>query len=355
MTRLLHVGAWGRNYGDRAIQWAMREAIGSDVTVTAFDCQRTQWTTVPQAEAVNRDYDAIVVGGGGLLWDKPELNSVSGWQWQVTPAFLGALRIPVVVWGIGWTAFPTTEDRTGQHPRFGETVGWLLRHAAAFTVRNAFTRSRLDGLGLDTGRVQVVADPALGGPWKPWTGGSDVLALCWASDKVGWRWTDGARGEALALHEIAVAASALGLRIRLAPHIMGLDERVATTLRLWGARGENLESTYPDLYPPSCERVREWASAAYGDARVVVSMRKHGLLIPAGMGAPVVGLGQLAEVGYLAEQSGVPMLHEGDSAETVLHTIREAKPADTEKIAWAGECNRSLAQLLNGLTQGGTN
>jgi hypothetical protein len=352
MKRLLHLGAWGRNYGDRAIQWAMREAIGADCSVVPFDCQRTQWTTVQQAEAVNRDYDAILVGGGGLLWDKPELQSVSGWQWQVTPDFLEALRIPVVVWGIGWTAFPTLEDWTGKHPAFAPTVGWLAEHAAAFTVRNPETRDHLAALGIQTDRVQVVADPALGAPWEPWRGGSDVLALCWASDKQAWRWTEGTRGEAVALHAVAAAASALGLRIRVVPHIAGLDERIATMLRLWGARVENLEATCPDLYPASCERVREWASAAYGDARVVVSMRKHGVLIPAGMGAPVVGLGQLAEVGHLARQIGVPMIHEGDDADTVLHLIRDAKPVAAENVTWARQCNALLAETLAGITGG---
>lgn len=352
MKRLLHIGAWGRNYGDRAIQWAVREATGADWGITSSDCQSTQWTTREQAEWANAKLDAVLVGGGGLLWDKPELNSVSGWQWQVTPAFLEALRIPVVVWGIGWTAFPTLKDLTGTHPMFAPTLCWLTEHAAAFTVRNPETCDHLGALGIATDRVQVVADPALGAPWEPWRGGSDVLALCWASDKADWRWAGGRYGEALALYHVAWAASALGLRVRIVPHIEKLDERARTLLGSWGVLHDKLDDTRPDLYPPTCECVREWASAAYGDVRVVVSMRKHGMLIPASMGAPVVGLGQLAEVGYLARQIGVPMLHEGDEQDTVTRLIREAQPVDTDNVTWARQCNALLAETLAGLTGG---
>ena len=44
---------------------------------------------------------------------------------------------------------------------------------------------------------------------------------------------------------------------------------------------------------------------AYAECTAVVSMRKHGIYIPAGLGVPVVGLGDLAEVGSICEQLGV--------------------------------------------------
>ena len=352
MKRLLHIGAWGRNYGDRAIQWAMREAIGRDWDVTYADCQSTRWLSPDAARRASEEYDVVLVGGGGLLWDKPELNSPSGWQWQVSPVFLHALRVPVVVWGIGWTAFPTREDQTGAHPMFVPTLRWLLEHAAAFTVRNPETRDHLGALGLVADSLDVVADPALGGPWNAWHGGTDTLALCWASDKTPWRWTRGDYGAALMLHKLVVAAEELGLRIRLVPHIAALDGVVEGLLSRWGVDFDNIEATHPELYPPTVEQVRAWADAAYGDARVVVGMRKHSVLIPASMGAPVVGLGQLAEVGYLAGQIGVGMIHEADDTATVVRRIAHATPVDADNVTWARQCNALLAETLAGLTGG---
>ena len=350
--RVAHVGAWGRNFGDRAIQWGVQQALGvDDWVIYPYDCQRVAHYDADQARALTESVDVILVGGGGLLWDKPELRSVSGWQWQVTMEFLEALRVPVVVWGVGWTAFPTDDDRTGQAPAFRETLSWLVENAAAFTARNPQTRAMLDLHGVEVERVDVAADPALGAPWNRWRGGGGVLALCWASDKPAWRWDD-PDDERRALHAVVTAAKELGLTLRLVPHLAGTDERVRGYLRDEGVNFQDVERDAPHLYPATLERVEEWARLSYVDADVVVSMRKHGMLIPAGMGAPVLGLGELPEVEYLAQMLGVQVVRAGDTQEQVTRRIRQAKPVEEGEVAWARMCNGALADTLAGIAMG---
>ncbi len=305
---ICHLGAWGKNWGDRAIQYALQNAVGRDeYEWWSNDIQGATWdlTGTPM---VNHHAALLLVGGGGLLWDKPELNSPSGWQWQATPEVIEDLDVPIIVHAIGDTRFPYGNDPTGQKPEFKESLQILAEKALSFSVRNTYTQELLADIGVVS---TLCPDPALfmGGPMTI-PADPPILGVCLAWDKTGWRWP-GKYGGRAALSDFMDALSESlegfvrdGWKLRPFCHIpeddptVGFCEDVARTAGM----EPNDVIRYADYERCHVPLLVEW----YAECTAVVSMRKHGIYIPAGLGVPVVGLGDLGEVRATCEQLAVP-------------------------------------------------
>lgn len=313
---IYHVGAWGRNVGDHAILHAMwqniRRAEG-DIKWRPVDCQKGPLTDEWIDEA-NREADLIIVGGGGLLWNKPELESTTGWQWDYDWTQLAAIEVPIVVYGIGFTEFPyRTKGQTQDHPDFWGSIQELVDTAVLFSVRNHFTRDFLvERLVEAASKIEVISDPALFLPAPVWNveeqgappqlpSGRPIISICWGSDKPDWRWPNGRHSELLFLGRLLDALEGFirgaNAFICLVPHIHGLDDDVAKLLD--GELGTDnfayAANMLPDLEAPNHATLQA-ALLIYKRSQLVLSMRKHGLLMGASQGRYVFGLGDMPEV-----------------------------------------------------------
>ena len=294
---ICHLGAWGKNWGDRAILYALQSAVG---------CDEYEWWNVD----IQRDWtyggdgrtpDLILIGGGGLLWDKPELKSPSGWQWQIAPEHIESLAPPIIVHAIGDTRFPHGDDQTGIKPEFKESLTILSEKAVHFSVRDELTQRILKDLDIST---SLCPDPALfiGEPRTELPSGPPVLGVCLAWDKAPWRWPGHYQGAATFVEYMDALAEALrgfvkeGWQLRPFCHIPEDYPTVEFCERLgnvsWGWYTNEATSSVGGL------------ANQYAECAAAVSMRKHGIIIPAGLGVPVVGLGDMAEVGSICEQLG---------------------------------------------------
>lgn len=307
MIRIYHVGAWGRNHGDRAIQVAMQDLITSVAArelnevahIYPIDIQSGPFTQ--HIEEVRDKADLLIVGGGGLLWDKPELRSRSGWQWDITLEEFDALEgVPTVLYGLGFTRFPYG-DTTGKDGRMAEHLNGLVDRGVVVTVRNKGTRDAVRKLtGLDLG---IVPDPAIfvtGMAMPDWSDSDVAIGLCWASDKPDWRWPSNA-------HQLNMLAAVAQqpYQLVLVEHIAEMDADLRDTLRRLHPAMTSVEATYPELYPANRANVRRLVGL-YRNCDVVLSMRKHGLLIAMAQGVPAIGIGDMPEVGWFCQQYGLP-------------------------------------------------
>ena len=320
---IYHVGAWDRNLGDLAIQMAMHHALGQgelDISWVPIDCQAGPMTDA-WVNGVNEHADMVIVGGGGLLWNKPELESGTGWQWDYTWAQLEALRVPLVVYGLGFTEFPyRQEGRTEEHDNFVDSVMELLDVAKLFSVRNRYTRDFLTQGMEPPLPIEVIPDPALFLPAPMWDvsvlgappglpTGRPVISICWGSDKVDWRWPNGRHSELLFLGRLVDALEGLvrgsNAHVVLVPHIAGLDDGVAALLEgeLGSSNFTYAQDMLPDLEQPNWNTLQA-ALLIYGRSQVVLSMRKHGLLMAGSQGRYMFGLGDLEEVGATMAELG---------------------------------------------------
>lgn len=302
MKRICHVGAWGHNYGDRAIQRAMRDTF-DDLSPDPLDwwylnCQETVFTA-EVVDQVNENADLLIVGGGGLLWDKPELNSPSGWQWQITEKEIARINVPFVLYALGWTQFPYN-DPTGRAPMI-QTLHAATEHAALTAARNDQTRRFWQACGAVVDAV--VPDPALflDGDLVPLEGVMrPLIGLCWASDKCSWRYLEPAGVNAWSwLGEVRTAVKSYSSTFMLVEHLPEADGLARDYLEPDVSAEANAKLTYPPLMSMAGQ-----LAGLYRQCDVVLSMRKHGLIVPAGQGVPVVGLGDMPEVKWTAEQLG---------------------------------------------------
>lgn len=312
MTRsILHIGAWGRNWGDHAIRYCMVR----DLT-EAFNEKNIEpdwhYADIQETDFDGFDfspYDLVIVGGGGLLWDKPELRSYTGWQWRIPADQLLDIECPIVVYGIGYTKFPY-HDPTGSEAMWSH-LRVLNARADLFSVRNTETRNLLKQHGI--GRVSHIPDPAvaLGRTSPPQSrNGRRTVGLCWASDKPMWRF----RSEALYDHWLDSFARYLARvtldtdRVLMVEHIRDMDSKARAVFREHlGDRFQSLEES-GGVPVPETDRVPQFFSV-YDACDLVISARKHGVWIPAGKRVPVMGFGSLAEVSWTCASVGMGQFH----------------------------------------------
>ena len=317
MKKILHVGAWGRNYGDLAIQRAMVEQLGSHrptdgLTIDHVDIQTTDFDGYDFSP-----YDLLIVGGGGLLWDKPELGSYTGWQWRIPLRDLLAIEVPLVVYGIGFTRFPY-HDPTGRRQMWAH-LRTVAAKAALFSVRNSETRSLCRQHGI---KAELIPDPAMflrppltgltltADGVRPNVGGKidrPIIGLCWASDKPKWRFGTEDRYSYF-LHEFAVGLRDYVKEIKgvvlMIEHIADLDAEARAIFHdVLDPYLTSVEESAPHLYPATLSEVANLASL-YGECSVVFSARKHGIWLAAGQGVPTVPLGEVREVQWTANSVG---------------------------------------------------
>lgn len=329
---ICHLGAWGKNWGDRAIQYALQNAVGrEDYEWWNVDVQQTSWHDKLMWSMTPENL--VLIGGGGLLWDKAELKSPSGWQWQISPAALGDIDAPIIVHAIGDTRFPYGDDRTGRKPEFKESLQILAEKAISFSVRDELTQRILADMDIET---TLCPDPALfiGEPREKAPDGPPILGVCLAWDKAPWRWLGKYQGAATFVEYMDALAEALrgfveqGWQLRPFCHIpadgptvgfcTGVLDKAGKVPELpadsvWWFEQGDIFKTIPRL------------ANMYSECTAVVSMRKHGIIIPAGLGVPVVGLGDLAEVGSICKQLGVEVVtSETASPETFTEAINNA-------------------------------
>lgn len=261
--RALHLGAWGRNWGDRVIQWAMLQQFTRfDVELHQMDIQKTTFFGRKHANEINGHYDFVIVGGGGLFWEKPELKSPSGWQWQYDAEFMEALRAPIVLWAIGAPRFE-------YQPPMSEYTEYEIKRVVKKSVfSSGRTKSVCNRFGLD----RWVLDPASVvrdyGEIVEAPSSSSGFYVCWGSDKAEWRSYDFEEAQRRA---ITLADT---LRAGWVRHVPEVDYDLGR---------------FPFLPEPTVVGVPTLLSV-YKGARAVFTNRKHGILIPRGLGVPAFAL-----------------------------------------------------------------
>lgn len=82
-------------------------------------------------ETINQA-DLLVIGGGGLFLPDTNKNSVSGWQWAIPPDQLKKIRVPIVVYTVGYNYFRGQSRST----LFEENLRLLLAKSSFIGLRN---------------------------------------------------------------------------------------------------------------------------------------------------------------------------------------------------------------------------
>lgn len=138
--KILHVGVHenaNRNSGDTVLFEMVRQAFNS-LGDNNFEWDKRQvWQAVSENDVrhINNEYDAIIIGGGGLLLkdQKGADASASGWQWNCSLTALKSISVPIIVFAIGYNRFRDQDDFLSV---FDEHINTLISQSIFFSVRN---------------------------------------------------------------------------------------------------------------------------------------------------------------------------------------------------------------------------
>ena len=103
-----------RNYGDTLLFEACRHVFHGFNNREEFHIAETvnlREVVGPRlVEKINSDFDAVLVGGGGLFLSDTNPNSNSGWQWNISLTMLKRIRVPIILFAVGNNRFIGQED-----------------------------------------------------------------------------------------------------------------------------------------------------------------------------------------------------------------------------------------------------
>jgi hypothetical protein len=317
VKRIYHVGGWHRNYGDFALQVGemrmLQAASHEPLEFVPVNCQTTRFHR-DLVDMINDDGDLLLVGGGGMVFHRPEDDSQSGWQFNISLEDLERLTLPLVVYGIGFNKF-YFDDR-GFKPQMNEHLQATQAKAALFSVRNQGTFDELVSRGLSAERMEVIPDPGMFAPAArvtlPGIGDDEFkLGLNWAGDRNSYRFPEPWEETRLAVIDALSAAIRRlldrqgGGRVVFIPHLSeNIDSEVAPLFKeRLGAAWYNVEEELPYLFPASQAQLPLFAGL-YRQMDIVVGMRGHSNIVPFGLGTPVVGLGSHNKNRFFLAQIG---------------------------------------------------
>lgn len=149
MKLALHT--WGvnpSNAGDMCLDYAtkywFKKYIDSETKFVSVSCRGYFDDAV--IDRINKKYDYLIVGGGGLILPDTNPNSVSCWQWKISTENIKKIKIPIYVIGIGYNLFynqtismPRLNSNYSDSKRlniFNKNISTLIDRSELFSVRH---------------------------------------------------------------------------------------------------------------------------------------------------------------------------------------------------------------------------
>jgi len=137
--KLLHIGvhnSLNKNAGDTLLFPVVRKIF--DHFFGKCDWELFQaWDefSLDKVKKINKNYDGIILGGGGLLL-KDQLGSKtakSGWQWNSSIESVDGIKIPLIVFAIGYNRF---RNQPEFDPIFFRHISATIKKSIFFGLRN---------------------------------------------------------------------------------------------------------------------------------------------------------------------------------------------------------------------------
>lgn len=280
--KILHAYCLNYNIGDyylgMGVKNLLRRYLGADL-IAETNLQGTVFNRYFIENVVNKQYDLLVIGGGGIIHGPHWPN---GWFWLIDQELISEIGIPFIVYGAGYNYFRSE----GSIPEIGKRhLLETIRRAAHFSVRQDGSLGRLQeeiGVG-----VTEVPDPGfhinLGRDFSSVKREPFVMVQV-ANDKPGQRFA-GSFGMDAFINCMRNVVRVLSYRynVILSPHVyddVELSRRIAIGLpgvRVW------------EFSRYAFDRAAE-SVGYYKNAEFVLAMRGHGQIVPMAFGTPVISI-----------------------------------------------------------------
>ena len=151
--KILHAYCLNYNIGDYALGIGLKNLLRHFLNVELIgntNIQGRQFNEYYIKEVVNKLYEMLVIGGGGIIHGAHWPN---GWFWLIDMDTIKEIKIPFIVYGAGYNYWENEKIPQRGIDHLIETQ----KHAAYFSVRNDGSAKRLlDQTGI---KAKIVPDP----------------------------------------------------------------------------------------------------------------------------------------------------------------------------------------------------
>lgn len=280
--KILHAYCLNHNLGDYYLGMGVKNLLRAYLPVDLIAETNLQGTVFNEyyiQNVVNKKYDLLVIGGGGIIHGAHWPN---GWFWLIEQQLLKTIKVPFIVYGAGYNYFADE----GGIPEVGKAhLLETIQRAAWFSVRNDGSFARLKKQ-LDT-EIPVVPDPGFHinlNRQFDCSENDDFVMVQLANDKAEYRF-HGSSGQHIFINQLRDVIKDISRRYKviIAPHVYDdVDLSIAVAKGL-----ENVEIW--DFKRFAFDRSSE-SVGYYQNAKFVMAMRGHGQIVPFAFNTPVISL-----------------------------------------------------------------
>ncbi len=325
--RIWHIGAWNRNIGDWTAGFNLHrmleeQALDREMALSFYlvDSQRSLFHDA-LIDQLNEEADLLLIGAGGMIFNRPQDESQSGWAFNISAEKLREIKVPIVVYGIGYNKFQY--DKVIWPDYMGEHLRTLQNCANIFSVRNKGSKMMLkENFGLDTESIDIIPDPGMKlydrhievpGVKKE----GPMIVVNWAGDRPNERFQEPwEETRTYFIEELRKAliktVENLKARILFVPHLEDVDVDFFDELKIGFSEKTifSAKEKLPYLYPPAGEMLYynvPFMTNLYRQADLVLGMRGHSCIFSFGAGTKFIPFGSHNKVRYFTEDVGVPL------------------------------------------------
>ena len=296
--RILHSYCLNYNIGDYALGIGVKNLLRHYLDVDLIgntNLQGRQFDEYYINEVVNKKYDLLVLGGGGIIHGAHWPN---GWFWLIDKDLIKTIKIPFIVYAVGNNYW---EEEGGIPQRGVEHLKETVKYAKYFAVRNDGSQKRLSDM---TG-INVPAIPDAGfhvdlnTEYERKVKEPYVLVQI-ANDKPEKRFQSGGKQEnfVAAMREVTQKL-AKDYKVIFSPHVLN-DVAISNEI-VSGIHNAEVWDFGRFAFDHSDEAV-----GYYKHAEFAIAMRGHGQILPIAFNTPVIALenhpkhrGLMQELGLL--------------------------------------------------------
>lgn len=316
--KILHTYCLNHNLGDYALGIGVKNILRRYLDVGLIAETNLQGTVFNEYfidNVVNKKYDLLVIGGGGIIHGAHWPN---GWFWLIKEELIKRIKIPFVVYGAGYNYF---EDEEGI-PEVGRRhLKETISQANFFSLRNDESVDRFSSQ--ISAEVREVPDPGfhinLGRSYEC-SETEPFVVIQLANDKPEHRFGSDKSIDKFVSEMRLITENLTGkYKVIFAPHVyedVSLSERVA----------EGIEGASVWPFSEFAFDHTEDCLGYYEAAEFVLAMRGHGQIVPIAFNTPVIALenhpkhsGLMRKLGL--EEYSVPVGIES-LAEELLEKVR---------------------------------
>lgn len=280
--KILHSYCLNYNIGDYALGIGVKNLLRSHLDVDLIGNTNIQGRIFNEYyinEVVNKRYDLLVIGGGGIIHGSHWPN---GWFWLIDKDLIKTIKIPFIVYGVGYNYW----DEEGGIPDRGRLhLEETMKYASHFSVRNDGSADRVKSqLGIE---CDVVPDPGfhinLNTTYER-TIDEPYVLIQLANDKPESRFGS-LENRASFIQKMREITSELAKKYKVifAPHVYD-DISISKEI------SKNIPNTSIWDFGYYAFDHSDKAIALYQYAEFAISMRGHGQIVPIAFNTPVISL-----------------------------------------------------------------